>query len=190
LAEALYVTLYYHSAVRLAPFVEMITHSATVNHGGGLRKERERVYANPCHYARTLFSRFAGALPVESELATPFYVTPLVLTELMATGFGSEVPILDAVTAVDRDGRLLISVVNRSGREALDLEVELEGFQEAGRESGKAALTTISGDLPWSSNSLREPEAVKPETVEVKVEDGKLRLAVPRHSVVQVEISL
>lgn len=60
-AEAIYDTLVYHAAVRLAPFVEMITHSAVVNHGGGLRKEHERVYANPCYYAQAAFSAFAGA---------------------------------------------------------------------------------------------------------------------------------
>jgi hypothetical protein len=37
LAEALYDTLFYHVAVRNAPLVEVITHSATVNHGGRLR---------------------------------------------------------------------------------------------------------------------------------------------------------
>ncbi len=40
LGEALYDVLYYHAAVQLLPFVEIVTHSATVNHGGGLRKAR------------------------------------------------------------------------------------------------------------------------------------------------------
>ena len=71
LAEALYDVLFYHSAVRLAPFVEMVTHSATVNHGGGLRKEHERVYANPCYYAQAAFHRFLGATPVATELDAP-----------------------------------------------------------------------------------------------------------------------
>ena len=60
-AEALYDALIYHCALRSAPLVELITHSATVNHGGGLRKERERVYANPCYWLQAGFAAFAGA---------------------------------------------------------------------------------------------------------------------------------
>ena len=67
-AEALYDVLIYHRAIRLAPLVEMVTHSATVNHGGGLRKERERVYANPCHWSQAGFAAFAGARPVKIEV--------------------------------------------------------------------------------------------------------------------------
>ncbi len=46
-AEALSLTEIVNTCIRLGDFVELITHSATVNHGGGLRKQRERVYATP-----------------------------------------------------------------------------------------------------------------------------------------------
>src|SRR5262249_33679028 len=68
LAEGISDMLYYHAAVRLAPFVEMITQSATINHGGGLRKEHERVYAQPAHYVQSAFAAFAGATPVLTEI--------------------------------------------------------------------------------------------------------------------------
>ena len=60
-AEALYDVLIYHTAIRLSPFFELITHSGTVNHGGGLKKHHEHVYANPCHYAQSTFAAMAGA---------------------------------------------------------------------------------------------------------------------------------
>ena len=60
----------------------MVTHSATVNHGGGLRKTRERVFANPCHYAQSMFAAFAEAIPLETELTCPTEKAPLVLPEL------------------------------------------------------------------------------------------------------------
>jgi len=81
-AEGLYDVLIYHAAVRLAPFVEMVTHSAIINHGGGLRKERERVYANPCYYAQKAFAAFAGATPVAVQLESPLERAPRVLPEL------------------------------------------------------------------------------------------------------------
>ena len=81
-AEALYDVLIYHAAVRLAPFVEMVTHSATVNHGGGLRKTHERVFANPCHYAQSMFAAFAEATPVKTDLTCATEKAPLVLPDL------------------------------------------------------------------------------------------------------------
>jgi len=44
--QAIYDALIYHAVIRLATFVEMVAYSATVNHGGGLPKERERAWAN------------------------------------------------------------------------------------------------------------------------------------------------
>lgn len=43
IAEALYHATIVHECIRLGDFVAMLTHSATVNHGGGRRKRRERV---------------------------------------------------------------------------------------------------------------------------------------------------
>ena len=42
-AESLYLSGALHSAMRQGDLVEMFTHSALVNHGGGLKKEREIV---------------------------------------------------------------------------------------------------------------------------------------------------
>lgn len=71
LSEALYATLFFHAAARLSSIVELITHSATVNHGGGLRTERERVYCCPVHHAATLCGGLEGFRPVSTVIATP-----------------------------------------------------------------------------------------------------------------------
>jgi len=182
LAEALYLTLYYHTAVRLAPFIELITHSATVNHGGGLRKERERVYANPVYHARSLFHRLTGGLPVKTELEAGAYTAPLVLSDLMAAGFGRPVPMVDAVAAVDEAGALIVSLVNRSPDAPVDLEIEVQGFEP----QGLAAVTTISGERPWSANSLRQPESIAPEASSLDVQGRQMGVTLPKHSVVQI----
>lgn len=99
LAEALYDVLIYHHAIRLAPLVEMVTHSATVNHGGGLRKERERVYANPCHWAQAGFADFAGARPVAVEMTSPKENAPRVLAELKRAVAECSFETIDALAA-------------------------------------------------------------------------------------------
>src|SRR5205085_10137377 len=109
-AEAIYDVLIYHAAVRLAPFVEMVTHSAVVNHGGGLRKERERVYANPCFYAQSAFAAFADATPLAVEVQAASERAPVVLPDLAASGAWISYPTVSALAARAADGSLLISI--------------------------------------------------------------------------------
>jgi alpha-N-arabinofuranosidase len=91
--------LIYHRAIRMAPFVEMITHSATVNHGGGLRKERERVFANPCHWAQAGFAALAGARPVAIEVRSNKETAPMVLPKLRSAVTQCSYDEIDALAA-------------------------------------------------------------------------------------------
>jgi alpha-N-arabinofuranosidase len=54
ISEALYDAVIRHEFVRMNGFIEMLTHSTVVNHGGGLQKRGERVWADPCHYGRSM----------------------------------------------------------------------------------------------------------------------------------------
>ncbi len=184
LGEALYDTLIYHAAVRLQPFVELVTHSATVNHGGGLRKERERVYANPCHYANLLFARFAGAKPVKAEIRCAAEKAPLVLPEIQHVDGDTAFRVIDATAAVTPANDLLISVVNRGTGGTVQLEVRLGTFAAA----GPAEVTTLSGPVPWAVNTLEQPERIKPVASTVKISNNTLVLALPPYSVVQARL--
>jgi alpha-L-arabinofuranosidase len=182
-AEAFYDVLLYHAVVRLAPFAEMVTHSATVNHGGGLRKEHERVYANPCHYAQAAFAAFAGARSVALTLETPMAKPPRVLGDMKnqpEAAFGA----VDALAALATDGSLLISLVHRGTAGAIRLSVALDGFSAAER----AEVRTLAADVPWAANSLKAPEAVKPTDSTVAVRGGQCEIELKPFSVVRVRI--
>ena len=75
ISEALYATLFIHECIRLGNLVEMITHTATVNHGGGLRKARERVWANPVHYAHMMGADLIGGTPIGVNLSCGIFST-------------------------------------------------------------------------------------------------------------------
>ncbi|MCF7708417.1 MAG: alpha-N-arabinofuranosidase [Verrucomicrobia bacterium] len=184
LAEAIYDTLIYHSAVRLQPFVEMVTHSAVVNHGGGLRKENERVYPNPCYFARKAFSDFGGAVPVGIEIDSPSMNAPLVLPELDAVRDECEYKEIDAVAALSEDGDLLISVVRMGTDGTLDLKVSVNGI----KLSGDAEVVELSGDVPWARNSLENPSAIKPRKYTIATRDGALNLKLEPYSMVKLVI--
>ncbi len=184
LAEALYDVLIYHRAIRQAPFVEMVTHSATVNHGGGLRKERERVYAQPCHHAQTAFAEFAGATPVQIEYRSPEEQAPMVLPDLKNAAPECRYESLDALAAVAADGSLLVSLVNRGSAGPLSLAMEIKDFDAA----SAAQLRTLSADVPWAVNRLESPNAVAPVDSTVEVAEGKITLDLKPYTVARLKI--
>jgi alpha-N-arabinofuranosidase len=183
-AEALYDVLIYHTAIRLAPFVEMVTHSATVNHGGGLRKSRERVYANPCHYAQAMFSSFAEAVPVRTELSCSTQKAPMVLPELKNVTSEWAYKSVDALAAIASDGSLLISVVYKGTEKSIDLDVTLEGFEPA----KKVEIQTLSADVPWAGNTLEDPQAIIPANTVEHIEKGKLSITIKPYTVLRMRI--
>ena len=184
LTEGLYDVLIYHAAIRLAPFVEMVTHSATVNHGGGLRKERERVYAQPCHYAQAMFADFADATPVSVELKSPSEQAPLVLPDLKRVTSQLTYNSVDALAALTAEGKLLISVIHRGTSGPIRLAINIEGFDAA----RQAELLTLSANKPWAANTLNEPDKIKPVMSFAEVRDNRLTLDLQPYTMMRVEI--
>jgi alpha-N-arabinofuranosidase len=187
ITEAIYDILLYHAAIRLSPFVELITHSAIVNHGGGLRKERERVFANPCYYAQSDFAAFAGATPVPVELVSPVLTAPRVIGELRnftPPPSYSAVDALAALAALDPEGRLLISIVNRDVG-AIHLTTELAGFTPA----ASASMRTLQGSSPSQANTLANPDAIQPKSSTADLHQNRLELDLPPYSIVQLRLT-
>jgi alpha-N-arabinofuranosidase len=184
-AEALYNVLIYHASVRLAPFVNMVTHSATVNHGGGLRKTRERVYANPCHYAQAMFAGFADAVPVKIELNCSEQTAPLVLPDLKNATSTCSYQTIDALAAQSQDGNLLISVVHRGTSGPIDLEITIKDFASTGR----VEIQTLSADVPWAENTLEKPETITPTSTTGKIENGTMQITIKPYSVSKITVS-
>ena len=184
LTEALYDISIYHAATRLAPFVELITHSAIVNHGGGLRKERERVYANPCHLAQTAFAEFAGATPVAAQFTGPSNSAPLVLPELRNVTQAETFPIVDALAAATPSGDLLLSIVHRDAKSSTRLQCSIQGLQTP----RKARVRILTGEAPWQANSLSQPEAVRWADSEVDVREGRFILDLPPFALVMARV--
>ena len=184
LAEALYDVLIYHAAIRLAPFAEMVTHSATVNHGGGLRKQRERVYAEPCHYAQAMFADFANATPVDVELKSPSEQAAMVLPDLKRVTSQRTYSCIDALAALTSEGRLLISLVHRGTSGPIQLAISIEGFDAARR----AELHTLSANKPWAANTPAEPDKIKPSISFAEIQDGQVTLDLQPYTVMRVEI--
>jgi len=184
IAEALYDVLIYHASVRLAPFVDMVTHSATINHGAGMRKIRERVYAEPAHYAQTMFTALAEAAPVEIELTAPTEHAPMVLPDLKRTVSDHTYKTVDALAAMATDGSLLISIIHRGTENPIRLAVTIDGFNA----SEHAELQTLAAELPWIGNTFDEQDRVTPKNSTAEVRDNRFTLDLLPYSFVLVRM--
>jgi alpha-N-arabinofuranosidase len=152
LAEALWTAGVYNIAIRSGGAIEIITHSALVNHGGGLRKEVGVVYANPVWWASQLYSTASGVQPVETAVEGPTFST-----EGSWLPAVHHCPYLDAVALLDDTGEALTLIVtNRHPTESLQTRVAVEGF----RPDPSAAISVLTGDSYLAENSWNDPEAV------------------------------
>jgi alpha-N-arabinofuranosidase len=183
ISEAIYDILIYHAAIRLSPFVELITHSAIVNHGGGLRKERERVFANPCYYAQSDFTVFANATPVPVDISSSTLTAPLVLGDLKNVTPQPTYSAVDALAALATNGDVLLSIVNRDLRN-IHLTAELAGFNSA----ASATLRTLRGNSPSDANTLENPEAITPKNSTVAIHEGKFECDLAPFSIAQLRV--
>lgn len=183
ITEAIYDALIYHTAIRLGPFVELITHSAIVNHGGGLRKQHERVYPEPAYYAQADFAAFAGATPVALNIASALKHAPCVISDLKKFASEADYSSVDAVAAIAGDGSLLLSLVNRDDK-AIQLTTELDHFHPA----PTAEVWTLAADVPWAANSLEKPDAIQPVNSTISLQGRKLEMTLPPYSLVRVRI--
>lgn len=187
ISEALYVATIMHEAIRLGDLVELITHSATVNHGGGLRKMRERVWGNPIHYGHVMMRALGGGTPVKVALESGAYSTGQSFDNGVMPQL-SDVSALDPMAVLSEDGRsLIVTLVHRSAIAGpIVLELNLGGLNAA----GEAEVLTLAGAHWWEENTLQEPERVIPCPSKVPVRDGKATLVIQPYSLTRVTFGL
>ena len=173
--ESLFLAGTIHSALRQGELVEMITHSALVNHGGGLRKEQEFVYANPVHWVSHLYGNLPEAFAVRSVTFTPTFPA-----DIQGIAQGTDFPLLDtfALQTAARD-QLILLVINRHPTDAVEAEVAIAGFTT----SGKSEVHTIAGDSYMAKNTRQAPDAVCLERETFTADAPTFRFAFRPHSV-------
>jgi alpha-N-arabinofuranosidase len=179
-AESLFLAGLIHTAIREGGLVELITHSALVNHAGGLRKQKEIVYATPVHYASLLYGTQSGVFPVRLKVRTPHYRSPgKYLRETRDTA----VPLLDPVALIDPAGEeLTLIVLNRSAEQPLESVISLHGFP-----AGQIVKTrTLAAESYMAQNSLEEPEHVRLVSGELRAASDSFAFTFPPHSLVEL----
>jgi alpha-N-arabinofuranosidase len=183
LAEALFFSGMLHASVRQGDFVEMITHSATVNHGGGLSKRGETVWANPVHWAHVLYGAQDCLTPARVVVRAPCFDTPRRGGLPAVEG----APYLDALALTDPKGRRCsLFVASRHPSRPLTATVRLGGLESATRVD----IARLAGESYVTANTLDEPEAVRIEKSEIDADGGTFTLEFPPHSLTRLEASV
>ena len=179
LAEALWTASILNVGIRSGGMVELITHSALVNHGGGLSKRAEFVWANPVHWTHHLYATQTGVAPLEVGYAGPCLDSPGV----RGVGGSRGAPVLDAVGLLSEDGKeLTLLVVNRHAEKALPARIALHGF----RAKGRAKIVTLAATSFMAANTFECPDAVGlVESTAATGPDG-LEHEFPKHSLTAV----
>ena len=181
LTESLFWSGIVNTCIRLGSMVEMVTHSALVNHGGGLRKEREIVYANPVYYARKLYSKQSGTTPVRINVRCPAFKSSGRYSPV-----NENVPYVDAVALMDdNDKELNLILTNRHPSESMEANIELHDFDPA----GDVYVQTHAGASYMARNELDRPEEVALRDSMVKMDGKSLKYQIPAHSIVLLKFS-
>ena len=167
ISEALYFATIANMAIRLGNFIELITHSATVNHGGGLRKERERVYANPVHYAHVLLSDLAGGVPVGEQLSCATYSTNRRFGHIPPL---TKVPVIDPMAVLSPEGNLILTIVHRCATSGpINLTVRLNGFK-----ASEVEAVALVGENWYDRNTRDNPTKIVPRKVSASLKVGDI----------------
>jgi alpha-N-arabinofuranosidase len=149
-AEVLFFSGVMNACVRHRDFVELITRTATVNHGGGRAKLMGVVFPEPIHYLSALYAGIEGRryCPVAAD-APGYDVSTPGLPPL------KDVPALDAIALMDGPGeRLTVVVTNRDVHRAREATISFDAFHPA----GEAGTATIAGDPGAYNVWEREPD--------------------------------
>ncbi|MDJ1433645.1 alpha-L-arabinofuranosidase C-terminal domain-containing protein [Halostagnicola sp. A-GB9-2] len=191
-SEAVYDATFVHESVRSGA-VDMLTHSGAGNHGGGLRKHHERVWADPCYYYHRMGSSLFDARPLAVELSCDTYDTETAFATDTEDLFGelptvSAVPVLDPLAVSSRSGdELVVELVHRDATAGeIDATIELEDGFDPGPE---ATVTTLAGETMAAENTFEEPETVVPSQNSVSVDGRSTTVSVPPFSIVRVTFS-
>jgi len=175
LSEALFYSGIVNSCIRTGGLVELVTHSALVNHGGGLRNVRQIVFPNPVHFACALYARQSGVLPVKTVTATPMFDVPPGPVPAVKNA-----PYLDVVALLNpRRTELNCILTNRRAEKTLSVTLTLHDFPA----SAQVKLSVIKGPGYMARNTWQAPGVVALSESKTRLEGNKMTLTLPPSSI-------
>ncbi|MCX7016474.1 MAG: hypothetical protein NTW86_28605 [Candidatus Sumerlaeota bacterium] len=183
LGAAIFYAGMMNAAIRSRGYLDILTHSALINHGGGMHKIDGVVFTDPVYDAFRFYADLVEGRPMAIRIAGP--EAPVKPVKGIQTP--QEAPLVDAAAALAPDGkRLDVVLMNRSVDREIQARVVLGLW---GATAAKAQWRLLAAENFADGNSLEEPHKVRVEESERPVRGGALELTLPTHSLGSARVS-
>jgi alpha-N-arabinofuranosidase len=145
--------------------------------GGGIHKQRGRVYLTPQCWAFSLYSNYAGDTLAASQTQVRMYDVHRGLRRVPEI---PGVPYLDVLaTRHSHGGDLVLFVVNRDSHNAIPTSIRLKDFTPA----PTVQVKTLNAEAITTQNDEEHPDRVRPVSSTLPLSGTELQYAFPAHSV-------
>ncbi|MCW0481592.1 alpha-L-arabinofuranosidase C-terminal domain-containing protein [Gaoshiqia sediminis] len=180
ISGALWYSGIINTCIRSNGLVELVTRSALMNHGGGLRKERGIVYTEPVYWSHLMYASQNGTIPLDVNTTAPIFDSSgkyVIRRENM--------PVVDAVALMDENGSTTsVFICNRDANVAQDVELKLDGFEV---EKDAELIIIRCNDLALR-NSWDQPEKIAPLFDEISVKRNQIKCSIPPLSLMRISL--
>lgn len=182
IAEALWLASILNTCIRQGDFVELLTHSALLNHGGSLRKDRGLVFADPVWWTTDFYASQPGVIPTVARTKSPIFDSAG--EHIYAR---ENIPYVDAVGLLNPDRtEWNIFVVNRDATNAYRTTIKLNSFVAA----ETVEVRTLTAKDLRTRNDWQNPETIAPTSAETKITGGTIEANLPPLSLTRYTVRL
>lgn len=168
---ALWYSAMLNQCIRSEGLVELLTHSALLNHGGGLRKNRGIVFTDPCWWITHLYSTQKGIIPVAIQTESPTFSSSgkYILKR-------DHIPYVDAVALIDVE-RKTCTVMLANRHETLPMKTEL--FLNNFDAIEEVEVTMLCSNKLSKRNTWQHSKEIYPEYSQLIIDNGLMECELP-----------
>ncbi|MGQ8338244.1 alpha-L-arabinofuranosidase C-terminal domain-containing protein [Sunxiuqinia sp. A32] len=178
ISGALWYSGIINTCIRSEGLVELVTRSALMNHGGGLRKDRGLIYTQPVYWSQFMYSSQPGTIPLSVETMAPTFNSS---GEYVIKG--ENIPVVDAVALLDEVGNSTsVFICNRDANTSQEINLVIDGFVA----KKDAELVMIQSSNLALRNSWEEPENVSPVFDKISVKGNRINYTIPPLALVRI----
>jgi alpha-N-arabinofuranosidase len=179
LSEVVFMARVYHTAIRFGGKVEMITHSALVNHSGSIKKDYGVVYTPPTWLATHLYNTMEGTIPLAIKIKTGTYNA-----RVKGVYPANNAPYIDAIALTNPERSLItLMVANTHPQKKIPTTIKLTDSNMI-----PASCRQVAGPSFMTRNSIENPNQVVIRNIMDPIfhHGGTITYTFPPHSVTEL----
>lgn len=193
--NALITSLILNRFINNSDTIGMANYSTFVNINGAVSVNGEKVVKRAQYASFELMTNNIGDEVLESKVSAPTIEVPTAkntdvgrrplgvsLSHPDAGGIKTaKVSLLDCLATKSNDGKVYLSVINKDFDNAMDVEIDLSGYDLAGKT---VSMKTIYNEDIKACNTLESPDNVVIKDADAPViENGLIKVTLKKHSV-------